>query len=106
MVYLKCNKCRCEKEENRNPYCKKCSREYFAERRRQQRNKDFSMKDLKRFVEAVVSNNFNVEFSDINDIINYYGFITDDDDEFNELNTNLQIVGMWNKIYDYYKRYK
>jgi hypothetical protein len=106
MVYVKCNRCRCDKTENRNPYCKSCSREYFAERRKQQRNKDFSMKEFKIFIEKVVSNDFNVEFDDINEIIGYYRNVTNDLYEYNNLSSNEQIVKMWNRIFDYYKRYK
>lgn len=106
MVYVKCNRCHNEKKENRNPYCKKCSKEYFTERRKQQRNKDFSMKEFKIFVEKVISNDFNVEFADINDIIGYYRSITEDIYEYNNLSSNEQIVNMWNRIFEYYKRYK
>jgi len=104
MVYSYCRKCGATKEENKSSYCKSCSKVYFRNWRiTKAKSKSFSNEDLGLFVERVIENDFNVEFGDLNEIINWYNEITDDINEFNELPTNEQIVNMWQTIYSYYK---
>jgi hypothetical protein len=103
-VYHHCSKCGSLKEMNKNSYCKKCSKVYFKNWRiNKAKSKNISHKELSTFIDKVIENEYNVEFGDLNEIINFYSDITDNIDELNDYPVNEQIVEMWNKIYKYYK---
>jgi len=104
-TYKVCSLCKEDKIENRNPYCKECSREYSKRYRLLKKSKpNINMDGLGTFIKKIEGQNLDVDFSDINNILFFYEIITTNINEYDHYNSGKQIKLMWDRINIYYKR--
>jgi hypothetical protein len=103
--YKTCARCRGEKEENRSPYCKACSKTYGKNYRLVKKLKpNVNLSGLGAFIKKVEKNAFYIDFEDINIILFFYEIITENINEYDNYRSGKQIVLMWKEINRYYKK--
>lgn len=103
--YKKCAKCKGDKEENRSPYCKDCSKTYGKNYRLVKKLKpNVNLAGLGAFIKRIERNSLFIDFEDINIILFFYEIITDNINEYDNYKSGKQIVLMWEKIKKYYHK--
>jgi hypothetical protein len=103
-VYSVCSLCKTEKDKNRSPYCKKCSREYGREYRVNKKLKpNVNIEGLEAFINKIKRGHYYIDFNDLNVILFFYEIISTDINEFDEFNSGKQIRLMWEKVLAYYE---
>jgi hypothetical protein len=104
--YKVCSLCKQHKIENRNPYCRGCSKTYSKNYRLIKKLKpNVNLIGLGNFIKKVQSQRHFIDFSDINNIIFFYEIITTNINEYDQYKSGKQIVLMWQRINKYYKRH-
>lgn len=104
VLYHKCGVCKKEMEPRTHQYCKGCLSEYnkdYNRRKRGIRKLDGNTQlkvDIKGFVDRIVNDNYFIELTDINLIIEYYNMITANISEFDNMPSGSQIFNMFHSI--------
>lgn len=111
-TYKKCSRCRLDKYENRNPYCRPCSREYHSLNKKYKQVKiDINKDGLEYFINKIKKQALWIDFDDINNILFFYELITDNIHEYSvidgeEVPGGEQIKLMWDDILLYHLNQK
>jgi len=102
--YKNCSRCKKLKDENRNPYCRECSRSYGKRYRLIKKLRpNVNIEGLGSFIAKVKKDNL-VDLSDMNIIIFFYEIITDNINEYDDFNSGKQLTLMWERINEYYNK--
>lgn len=97
-----CRRCGVQKDLNKSTWCKPCALKY-AERKRIETSTRIkpTRKQIKRFVDDILSNDMKVSLNDINDIITNYMAITKSYNEYDNYSPGLQVIKMFTKLMKY-----
>lgn len=106
-LYKTCSLCKEQKDENRNPYCKCCSKKYSKNYRLQKKlQPNVNLENLGKFINKIEKNNYYIDLNEMNIIIFFYEIITQNINEYDSYSFGKQIKLMWKRINKFYNKRK
>ena len=103
--YKTCSICKQDKIENRNPYCKDCSREYSIRYRLNKKLKpNINLKGLEAFLNKIKTQNYGADDQDMLTILFFYEIITTNINEYDKYPVEIQLNYMFRRLIKYYKK--
>jgi hypothetical protein len=103
--YKICSICKLPKDENRNPYCKQCSKKYAKTYRLNKKLKpNVNLKGLYSFIIKIKEQNYMADDKDMLTILFFYEIITLNINEYDKYDVELQLNYMFRRLIRYYRK--